>query len=479
MTAMKNDLSDAQSMSSTHPTSADAAPGTAARRAFLRRAARLAAVAGSPLALNLALPGSASAQTVGDYKALVCVFLNGGNDQSNTVVPRTGTAYTAYRDARPALALAPETLLPISPLEFRGPALGLHPQLTGLQSLFTGGQCAILANVGMLSQPLNKSQWNGGDPTARVPYQLFSHSDQAAQWQSASPNGVSDTGWFGRLGDVMTPLANPESLLSICLSVSGDNLLQAGARTIPYQLTTNGAVEIDRLDSLLGSAKAGAALRKLLTAQRTHLMEAQYVDTTRRAIGSAGLINRAVDGVTLRTAFPETRLGSQLHMVARMIAAQARLKQGRQLFYVSAGGWDFHDNLLTDQASRLAELDAALSAFYAATAELGVAGSVTSFTASDFGRGLQSNGRGSDHGWGSHHFIVGAAVRGGRVYGRFPTVALGGPEDAGQGRLIPTTSLDQYAATLARWFGVTQAADLATMLPNLANFRTVDLGFMG
>ena len=447
-----------------------------ARRAFLRQAAQLSAVAGTPFALNLMGIGAASAQSAGDHKALVCIFLAGGNDHGNTVVPRSGTAYNAYQQARPSLALPAANLLPISPSAYSGPELGLHPSLSALQPLFGQQRIALMANVGTLSQPITRTQWNSGRPLVSVPHQLFSHSDQQGAWQTGLPDRASQTGWQGRMGDLLASAYNPGSQVSIAMSVAGNNMMQAGNSTIQYQLTTDGAVRVS--GPIPYSTQGVAAMRQLMTETRAHLLEGELTRVAARAISSEAVVSSALGGVSLSTTFPATGIGRQLQMVARMIAARSALGQRRQMFFVQHGGYDFHDNLLTDQAARLRELGDAMAAFYQAAATLGVANQVTTFTASDFGRALQHNGRGSDHGWGGHHFVMGGAVQGNRVYGQFPTPALNGPEDAGRGSLIPTTSVDEYAATLARWFGVS-LSNLPTVLPNINRFASRDLGFMG
>jgi uncharacterized protein (DUF1501 family) len=447
-----------------------------ARRSFLRQAAQLSAVAGTPFALNLMSIGAASAQSAGDHKALVCIFLAGGNDHGNTVVPRSGSDYIAYQQARPSLALPAANLLPISPSGYSGPALGLHPSLAALQPLFGQQRIALMANVGTLTQPITRTQWNSGRPLVSVPNQLFSHSDQQGAWQTGLPDRGSQTGWQGRMGDLLASAYNPGSQVSIAMSVAGNNMMQAGNSTIQYQITTDGAVRVS--GALPYSTQGAAAMRRLMTESRAHLLEGELNRISARAISSEAVVSSALGGVSLSTAFPATGIGRQLQMVARMIAARSALGQRRQMFFVQQGGYDFHDNLLTDQAARLRELGDAMAAFYQATAALGVANQVTTFTASDFGRALQHNGRGSDHGWGGHHFVMGGAVQGNRVYGQFPTTALNGPEDAGRGSLIPTTSVDEYAATLARWFGVS-LSNLPTVLPNINRFASRDLGFMG
>ena len=451
-------------------------PRSPPRRAFLRQAAQLSAVAGTPFALNLMGIGAASAQSAGDHKALVCIFLAGGNDHGNTVVPRSGAAYNAYQQARPSLALPAANLLPISPSGYSGPELGLHPSLSALQPLVNQQRIALMANVGTLSQPITRTQWNSGRPLVSVPHQLFSHSDQQGAWQTGLPDRASQTGWQGRMGDLLASAYNPGSQVSIAMSVAGNNMMQAGNSTIQYQLTTDGAVRVS--GPIPYSTQGVAAMRQLMTETRAHLLEGELTRVAARAISSEAVVSSALGGVSLSTTFPATGIGRQLQMVARMIAARSALGQRRQMFFVQHGGYDFHDNLLTDQAARLRELGDAMAAFYQATAALGVANQVTTFTASDFGRALQHNGRGSDHGWGGHHFVMGGALFSNRVFGPFPPPALNGPEDPGPGSLLPPPPVDEYAATLARWFGVS-LSNLPTVLPNINRFASRDLGFMG
>jgi uncharacterized protein (DUF1501 family) len=449
-----------------------------ARREFLGHAARLSAFTGTPFAMNLLAAGAASAQTVGDHKALVCIFLAGGNDQSNTVVPRSGAGYTSYQAARPSLALPAETLLAINPAGYSGNPIGLHPSLAALHPLFNQQRVALMANVGTLAAPITRAQWNSGRATVAVPIQLFSHSDQQGAWQTGLPDRTSQTGWQGRMGDLLASSYNPGSQVSIAMSVAGNNIMQAGNSTIQYQLTTDGAVRVSALSGLYGSSAGATAVRRLMSENRAQLLENELTRVTRRAIDTESVVSSALASVGAGATFPQSGLGRQLQLVARMIAARGALGQRRQVFFVQQGGYDFHDNLLSDQSARLRELGDAMAAFYQSTVALGVANQVTTFTASDFGRSLQHNGRGSDHGWGGHHFVMGGAVQGNRVFGQFPTVALSGPEDAGQGRLIPTTSVDEYAATLSRWLGVS-LSNLPVVLPNIGRFASRDLGFMG
>jgi uncharacterized protein (DUF1501 family) len=453
-------------------------PSSRGRRDFLRKGGLAALAGASPFALSLFGAAAASAQSASDYKALVCVFLLGGNDQSNTLVPTSASEYGAYQRARPALALPPSSLIGLSPAGYSGPPLGLHPSLGALEPMFRQGRLAVVPNLGCLIVPTTRAQWNGGRPDIPVPYQLFSHSDQIAVWQAGVFDRPVPTGWLGRMADLLDSAYNPTSGVSMSMSIAGNNALQVGANTVQYQLNAQGAVRVNALTGLYGSATNGQAVRRLLTQSANDLFGAELNRIGARAIDTEVRVSSALAGSSMTTAFPDTGLGRQLRMVARMIAARSLLGQRRQVFYVAQGGYDFHDNLLNDQATRLRELGDALAAFHRATEDLGVANAVTTFTGSEFGRALQSNGRGSDHGWGGHQFVFGGSVLGGRLYGAFPTVALGGPEDAGQGRLIPTTSIDEFASTLVRWFGVS-SSDLTTVLPNIQRFARPNLGFLG
>lgn len=448
------------------------------RREFLRRSGALALAGATPFGMSLFAAGAASAQAASDFKALVCVFLSGGNDQSNTLVPLETSAYAAYQRARPTLALAPSSLLSLTAPNHSGPALGLHPALGALRPIFERGQMALMANVGALNVPTTRTQWNNGRPTVPVPYQLFSHSDQQNGWQTGLPDRPSQTGWLGRVSDLLERAYNPTSAVSMSLSVGGNNTIQVGTRSIQYQLTTQGPVRVNALNGLYGNTANGAALRRMITQSGSELFGRQLDRIGTRALDNEVFVANALAGVNVTATFPDTRVGRQLRMTARMIAARVALGQRRQIHFVQQGGYDFHDDLVADQATCLQELGDALAAFHRAMEDLGLGSSVTTFTASEFGRALQSNGRGSDHGWGGHQFVLGGAVAGGRLYGQWPEVALGGREDAGQGRLVPTTSVDEFASTLVRWFGV-PLSDLPTIIPNIGRFASRDLGFMG
>lgn len=451
-----------------------------ARRAFLRRAA-LTGVAGAaaPWALNLSLIGeAAAASNPSDYKALVCVFLYGGNDQGNTLVPVDSANYAKYATIRSSLAyaqgeltattLTPQTALP------DGMQLALSPSLAALKPLWDQGKLAAQLNVGPLIQPTTLAQYSAR--SVPLPPKLFSHNDQVSIWQSDLPEGAR-SGWGGRIGDLMLS-GNGGSVFS-CISVTGNSVYLSGQQAVQYQMGSNGAVAINGIArSLFSSATAQSALRSLITAQSSHLFEAEYSKVTKRSIDAEAQVTAALAGLPeLATPFDaNSSLGNQLKMVARMIAARASFGVSRQVFLVSLGGFDLHDNLTDNHPGLLSQVAGGLSAFYAAMQELGVANQVTAFTASDFGRTLSINGDGSDHGWGGHHFVLGGAVKGQRYFGTAPAVAVNGPDDVGQGRLLPSTSVDQFAATLATWLGVS-ASDLPLVVPNIGNFSQRDLGY--
>ncbi|WP_372658927.1 DUF1501 domain-containing protein [Hydrogenophaga sp.] len=475
------------------------------RRAFLRRTAQLAFTgAALPTALNLAAMGEAAAFNATDYKALVCVFLYGGSDYANSVVTYDNASYDLYsairgggagrtaggvalaQSALSATLLQPTTALP------GGRQYALHPAMTGLAGLFNSGAAAVQLNVGPLVVPLTRNDYRGSNRTLYpLPPKLFSHNDQQSVWQSSSPEG-SKVGWGGHVGDLA--LSSNSNSLFTCVSVTGNAVFLSGDSALSYQVSTSGAVKIKSTASnVYNSSAVRDAIGQIAQQSRSHVLENEYNRVTQRAITSESALTAALAPFPATEApfssFPaNNNLADQLKMVARMIAAQSSLGAKRQVFMVSMGGFDLHDNLVAQQAVLMGRLSEALTAFHDATVQLGVANKVTAFTASDFGRTLASNGDGSDHGWGSHHFLVGGAVKGQAFYGKAPPVSVGNStsdaEDqwhVGQGRLLPSTSVDQYAATLANWFGV-EGGEMAGILPNLKNFSgsqyPANLGFM-
>jgi len=447
------------------------------RRAFLKRASALSmAGVAAPWALNLAAMAEASAATATDYKAMVCIFLYGGNDYANTVTPYDLPSYNSYQAMRPSFAHARANLVatalnPVSaPLDVNGVAheYALAPNLAPLLPLFDGGQLGVLLNVGTLVQPTTKLQYT--NKSVKLPPKLFSHNDQQSVWQSSSPEGAL-SGWGGRMGDLFQS-GNGNATFT-CVNVSGNAVFLSGASAVQYQISTNGSVPLNGLKSpLFGSTAASDALRTLITQPRTHLLEAEYNRVAKRSVDADSVLTSALASApAIATSFPTANnLGDQLKMVARMIAAAPAVGAKRQVFFVSLGGFDLHDQMATSHPNLMKNLANAMAAFYQSTVELGVSDKVTAFTASDFGRTMVGNNDGSDHGWGSMHFMMGGAVKGKTLYGTAPVVANNGPDDVGQGRLLPTTSVDQLAATLGRWMGVSDSA-LLTMLPSLSNYN--------
>lgn len=409
----------------------------------------------------------------GDYRALVCVFLLGGNDGNNTVVPYDD--YAAYQKVRgTSLNLPKDSLLKVGSASQKA-AFGLHPALKEIHPLYEKGKLAVVANTGPLAVPLTRAEYLGGAPR---PDNLFSHSDQQALWQSAvaeATDPYARTGWGGRTADALAS-ANATSFPMV-VSTSGVPLFGTGERARP--LVPGTALAGFGTDAV--SESRYAALRKLLARDTGSVLVDVANEITANAIDDLDDLNAALaKGPKPATAFPNSAIGRQLQAVAQVVAVRDTLKMSRQIFFVSHGSFDTHAGQAGTQENLLGQVSQALAAFHAATVELGVEASVTSFTLSDFGRTFQPNsGGGTDHAWGSHQLVLGGAVKGGDFYGAFPTLALGGPDDAAtEGRWIPTTSVDEYAATLARWFGV-DAATLPSVFPNLGRFAKPDLGFLG
>jgi uncharacterized protein (DUF1501 family) len=466
------------------------------RRTFLRRSGQLA-IAGtaSSYALGLAGIGEAAAFSAGnDYKALVCIFMYGGNDHNSMLIPYDSANYDLYSAIRGggagqtaggiALARASLAATALSPsgsqVLTNNLQLALAPEMTRLKTRFDQGKMAPLLNVGPLVTPLTLAQYNSSNLVANPrPAKLFSHNDQQSTWQSSKPEGATD-GWGGRMGDLA--MSSNSNALFTCISATGNAVFLSGQQALSYQVSSSGAIAVNGVKSpLFGSAAGSTALRTLMTQTSNHVLEAEYNRVAKRAIDAEGILTAALTPITLATSFKpavgRNTLAEQLSVVAKLIAARQPLGTKRQVFFVSMGGFDLHDSLIGKQPGLMAQLDFAMDAFYQSTIELGVADKVTTFTASDFGRTLASNGDGSDHGWGSHHLMMGGAVNGGRYFGTAPEISIKSTDQVGQGRLLPTTSVDQYSATLAKWFGV-QTSELASVAPNIGRFASSDLGFL-
>jgi uncharacterized protein (DUF1501 family) len=421
-----------------------------------------------------------------DYKALVCIFLNGGNDASNLIIPNDG-GYAAYAAARRVLALPQSTLLPLNPVTTDGRSWGLHPSMTDIHSLFGAGKAALLANVGTLVEPTTRAQYNAR--TVKLPPQLFSHNDQQVQWQSSVPDQPFKSGWGGRMADLVNSL-NTNNQVSMSVTLNGFNNLQVGSEVVQLavQPASNASPKGGPVvfNNITGGNNAVryAAQKDLFRGANANLFASAFGSLSTDAIGTSELLGTVLSSApTISTTFPNTSLGNQLKSIAYLISVAGTLNLKRQVFFARIGGWDTHDDqvdvntAMGAHANLLGDVSQSMNAFYNATIELGCPNQVTSFTASDFGRTYSSNGDGTDHGWGAHHIIMGGAVNGGEIYGRMPTLTIGGPDDTAQGRWIPTTSVDQYGATLATWFGVS-ATNLTVAFPNIGRFAKSNLGFV-
>ena len=479
------------------------------RRDFIRQAAcaALGTAALTAFVRDLRFINSAAAQSnigEGDYKALVCIFLSGGNDSNNLIIPTIPSEWNDYAAIlSDVLAIplsgGPFNALPISPLNSDGHEYGFHPSCPELVTLFGEGKLATLFNTGTLVFPMTRAQYQAG--ILQKPPQLFSHADQVTQWQTSITDQPPLTGWGGRCADLLAAV-QPNAPISLSISLAGANTFEVGNIVSQYSVSTSGAISVSSV-----SGTRLDALTNLLALPYGNLQTRAHASVTTHAIQTGALLNNAIAPTAAANywtvPFPTTvtpptggtpfssSLAAQLKMVARLIEAGQRsaLNGGfgmkRQIFFCQVGGYDTHTNqtpgpgstTIGSHANLLAELSQCLFAFQRAMEQLNLSNSVTTFTGSDFGRTFPCNGQGSDHGWGSHHLIVGGAVKGRKTYGKFPTLAVNGPDDTSTGRWIPTTACDQYFATLASWFGV-DSGNLATVFPNLGRFATPNLGFV-
>jgi uncharacterized protein (DUF1501 family) len=406
------------------------------------------------------------------YQALVCIYLAGGNDGHNTVIPISTAqqGFSIYQNARGALGLAEGSLLPINN---GNDVYGLHPQLPEIQSLYQAGNAAVLANVGMLVKPIDRAAYNTNNSSI-LPNALFSHSDQASQWQSSIPTGLGSTGWGGRMADLLQS-SNAGATFPAMTSTNGSSLFLTGQQSFAANVPAGSATLLN-----YGNSARQTGMQQLLTFDNGLQLVQAANGTLGRGVSYANALSGALAGATLATQFPTGNpLAVQLQTVARIIKVRTALGLSRQIFFCELGGFDTHGGQLAIQSALLQQLSQAVLAFYQATRELGVDQNVTTFTASEFGRTLAPNSSGTDHAWGNHHFVIGTGVKGGQFFGQFPSLALGGDSDAyNTGTLIPTSSVDQYGATLAQWFGV-GAGSLPTIFPNIGNFPTANLGMLG
>ena len=456
------------------------------RRDFVKRGCCTAAALGVASSFSRFGLVNAFAQAPTDFRALVCIFMYGGNDSNNMLVPMDPTGYANYLNTRKAvasggLAIPQGTLLPITSKtqQVGTTAFGLHPNLPEMQSLYGKGQLAFLANVGTLLAPTTQAEFQAG--TQALPVNLFSHEDQQLQMQTAAPDSFGTTGWAGRVADKVSPVFNGSSPFPPITTVAGSAIFCTGQTTSPYAIIPGTSSALQGFDSSAPSTARLQALQQLLTFDTgISLIQAASSITSAAVTDSQTLSGALAAAGSLATVFPSTDLGSQLKQVAQILQVRSALGLNRQIFFCSIGGFDTHTDQIPAQALLFSQLSPAMNAFNNATIELGLQQQVTTFTMSDFSRTFQpASGSGTDHAWGSVQMIMGGAVQGGDIYGTLPTFSLGGPSDSGNnGRWIPTTSIDQFGATLAAWFGV-QAADLPTIFPNLSNFTTPTLTFLG
>ena len=473
-----------------------------ARRHFLQAASGMAAAAAHPIGARFSTPfamslaglgamaaqSSSAADTRGPYKALVCLFLAGGNDSANWLVPTDAAGYAEYAATRRDLAWPAARLLPItSSGQGAGRSFGMPQELAPLRDLYEAGRMAWVANVGPLERPITKAEYLAGQG---VPAKLFSHNDQASNWQSLSPEGAT-SGWGGRMGDLLMS-ANQYPVFT-AVSAAGNAVFLSGSQVVQYQVNSAGPVRVNALDAsqVHGSATAVAALRQVVAQTGNNDYQREYARVAQRSLDTTAVLQAGIASTSVATlpsipiALPnggtlnlsQDALAQQLRVVAQMVATAPRLGMRRQVFMVSMGGFDTHANQMRDQPLLMARVAHAAGWFMGTLASQGLQNNVTLFSASDFGRTLTSNGQGSDHGWGANHFVVGGAVRGRQVYGRMPTLALGTADDVGSGRLLPSAGVTPYAATMGRWMGLTDA-ETAMVLPNALQFSPGGLGFL-
>jgi uncharacterized protein (DUF1501 family) len=423
---------------------------------------------------------SALAAGAAPYQALVCIFLSGGNDGNNTVIP-IATAkqnYALYAQGRQGLALPQAGLQAIAN---GSDTYGLHPLMPEIAALYNAGNAAVVANVGMLTQPTTPAIFQAQN-LSQLPPQLFSHSDQTNQWQAAIPSGTVSTGWGGRVEDNLFSQYNSGASFTPLTATAGCGLFCTGQQTFAASVPPTG---IALLQGATTPARA-AAVQQLLQFDNGLKLVTAANSNFSRGISYSVTLSNALQKAVVKTVFPQTQIGLQLQTVAQIMSVRSALGVGRQVFYCELDGFDTHGAQSGTQDPLLQQLSQAVGAFYTATQEVGTAANTITFTASEFGRTVQPNGSaGSDHAWGNHHFVIGAgaasggSLKGGKFWGQFPSLALGGPDDANtRGTIVPTLSVDQYAATLAQWFGVSPA-NLPSIFPNVANFATANIGFLG
>lgn len=439
--------------------------------------------------LNLGVANSLAGMSMpaisgnGNYKAMVCILLAGGNDSFNMLVPRNGSFYTEYANARSNLALSQNDLLSVNYTDANGKQFGLHPSMPEVQSLFNSNKLSFISNVGTLVEPTTKTQYLNN--SVSVPVGLLSHADQIQQWQTSIPQTRSSKGWGGRMADILQA-GNSNQNISMNISLSGTNIFQVGQSSTEYAIraSAGGSVGINVYE---GTSALDMALKSgtesLLAQQYQDIFKSTFTNKITDSQANHEEFSAAISGApNLSTTFSDTPLSANMELIAKTIAVRDTLNVSRQTFFINFGGWDHHDNVLSNQESMLSVVSKALSEFQSAIEELGLSDCVTTFTMSDFGRTLTSNGNGTDHAWGGNVMVMGGQVNGGQVFGEYPSLALDGNDDVGGAIMLPTLSTDEYFAELAKWFGVANG-DLAYVLPNIGNFYdpnsvALPIGFM-
>ena len=455
------------------------------RRQFIGQANCAAVGTASLLSSLLSLrltAGAASASNFTDYKALVCLFLNGGNDSFNMLIPRQQNAYNEYSQVRggvggSGLAIPRTDLHQItSSLQNTSAGsgysdFGIHPDLPYLKTLYDQGDLAFVSNVGSLIEPTSLVQYNDGSKP--LPEGLFSHPDHQIHWQTLVPQvrGSSPKGWAGRMAEIMSH-ANQQSNIAMNISLSGANVLQSGTTTVPYITDPGGVVE---LSNYAQDPTLALAVDDILGQHYQSIYSKTLAQANRKSIDASVAFKTALDSLSTpfdpSTISSETNTYKRLSMVSKIMEARTALSMDRQIFFVERGGWDHHNELLAPQSGLFIELNEAIEIFWTAITNMGLQNNVVLYTASDFGRTLTSNGSGSDHAWGGNHFIISGSANGGEIYGKYPDLALNNSStDLGRGRILPTTSVDTYMATLANWYGV-PSSELSAVIPNVNNFN--------
>ena len=472
------------------------------RRKFIAQANCAAVGTASLLSSLLSLrltAGTISASNFSDYKAIVCLFLNGGNDSFNMLVPREDSAYEEYKNVRGGTYLGPgqsydpytlensvanseglahrkEHLLPITSVGQQYEEFGIHPDLPFLKTLYDQGDLAFVSNVGSLVEPTSLNDYYNG--TKSLPEGLFSHADHMVHWQTLVPQvrGSSPKGWAGRMAEVMAH-ANQQNNISMNISLSGTNVLQTGNSTVPYITHPSGVVELSHYKD---DPTLQLTVDNLLSSHYYNIYSKTLAQSNKRSIDTSMFFKDAMNHPDIENPYdPSTTIdmsdtAARMSMITKIIESRAALGMNRQIFFVEKGGWDLHNEVVSPHSQLFSEINEAIKIFWENIVALGLENNVILYTASDFGRTLSSNGSGSDHAWGGNHFIIGGSANGGKIYGNYPSLAMGGPLDIGRGRVLPTTSVDAYMAEIAGWFGVPQS-ELATVIPNIHNFNLSNL----